>query len=204
MMQPRILQNGVLPDAQQKIIEVNTKLGNTGIARQQGTTRSIYDSLPMDGNTTLRFFQGAAQRSFPFTNMGSFGNKLEVGESLVVQRAYFTVFTVDTGSTPVEVTDLTDFDGIGETGLYKGEIQLEIANQIVMKPVPLTSFFNLWNYRSFQSQLEVFHFSTKLIIPPLLEFVWTVNFPSYTAVADTFIGLHTEGVGSIISTRINL
>jgi len=200
-MQQGQYKGGPLPNPQEKLINVNRRLGNGEIAKQQGTTRVIYDSLPMDGTTNMRFFENANNRSFPFTNLGSFGNQLNVGESLVVQRAYLTVFTVDDSSTPPEITDLTDFDGVGEVGLYKSELQLSVANQTVVKPIPLTSFFHRWNKYAWQDEASVFFFDTELIIPPLYEFVWDLRLPSYTPIADTFIGLHIEGVGAILNTR---
>jgi hypothetical protein len=42
---------------QNKIVGVNNKFGNTNIKNQQGTTRVIFDSLPLDGSTELRFFE---------------------------------------------------------------------------------------------------------------------------------------------------
>ena len=49
--------NPVTP--QQKMVAVNNRFGNTNIAQQQGTTRVIYDSLPLDGRTNFRFFENA-------------------------------------------------------------------------------------------------------------------------------------------------
>jgi hypothetical protein len=53
-MQGRIINN-ITP--QQKIVGVNNKFGNTNIKNQQGTTRVLYDSLPLDGRTNFRFFE---------------------------------------------------------------------------------------------------------------------------------------------------
>ena len=50
-----IIQSLVTP--QQKMVAVNKKFGNTNIKNQQGTTRVIYDSLPLDGRTNFRFFE---------------------------------------------------------------------------------------------------------------------------------------------------
>jgi hypothetical protein len=41
----QIYNAGTTP--QEKIVAVNKKFGNTGIQSQQGTSRIIYDSLPM-------------------------------------------------------------------------------------------------------------------------------------------------------------
>ena len=45
-MKGRIIQQTTPQD---KIVGVNNKFGNTNIKNQQGTTRVIYDSLPLDG-----------------------------------------------------------------------------------------------------------------------------------------------------------
>ena len=77
---------------QQKAVAVNNRFGNTNIKGQQGTTRVIYDSLPLDGATELRFFENASSRQYPFTNITSEGNRLTVGETFVIQKIYFVDF----------------------------------------------------------------------------------------------------------------
>jgi hypothetical protein len=81
-----IIQSRVTP--QQKMVAVNNKFGNSNIKNQQGTTRVIYDSLPLDGRTTFRFFENANNRTFPLTNIGSEGNRLEVGSTFTIEKAY--------------------------------------------------------------------------------------------------------------------
>ena len=49
---------GVSP--QTKAIGINDKFGNTGIKKQQGSTIVKYDTLPLDGRTEYRFFEGSA------------------------------------------------------------------------------------------------------------------------------------------------
>ena len=71
---------------QQKAVAVNNRFGNTNIRGQQGTTRVIYDSLPLDGATELRFFENASSRQYPLTNITSEGNRLTVGETFVIQK----------------------------------------------------------------------------------------------------------------------
>ena len=73
---------------QQKTIGVNDKFGNTGIRKQQGTTRIIYDTLPLDGTRVFEFFKNSQSRPFPYSNTGSDGNKLGVGNTLVIERSY--------------------------------------------------------------------------------------------------------------------
>ena len=79
---------------QMKNIAVNNKFGNSGIQKQQGSTVIKYDTLKLQG-TELRFFEESNQRNFPLSNTGADGNKLGVGNSMVVERVYITVGTYD-------------------------------------------------------------------------------------------------------------
>ena len=84
-------RSGITP--QQKIVSVNQKLGNTGIKSQQGTSTIIYDTLPVTATTTsFRFFEDSSSRVFPFSNTGSDGNKLGVGDTMVLASIIFTIF----------------------------------------------------------------------------------------------------------------
>jgi hypothetical protein len=80
---------------QMKQVFVNNKFGNTGIKRQQGSTVIKYDTLPLDGRTEFRFFEGCQSRVFPFTNSNSEGNKLGVGNSMTIERMYLSIVTTD-------------------------------------------------------------------------------------------------------------
>ena len=83
--------NRVTP--QMKAVAVNDKFGNSGIKKQQGSTVIKYDTLPLDGRTEFRFFEESNQRNFPLSNTGADGNKLGVGNSMVIERVYLTVGT---------------------------------------------------------------------------------------------------------------
>jgi len=86
-MKGRVISNFTPQD---KIVSVNNKFGNTNIKGQQGTTRVLFDSLPLDGSTELRFFENSSSRQYPFTNIGAEGNRLNVGENLYwYQRAKY-------------------------------------------------------------------------------------------------------------------
>ena len=84
-----IYKAGITP--QQKLVAVNNKFGNSSIKDQQGTTRLIYDTLPLSGTSakTLRFFEDSASRQFPFSNTGSDGNKLGVGNTMGSSQLVF-------------------------------------------------------------------------------------------------------------------
>lgn len=183
---------------QRKIIGVNDKFGNRGIKRQQGTTRIIFDSLPLDGRETFRFFEGSNNRDFPFTNMGSSGNQLGVGEALAFERAYLLVVQDDPifGAPIISPLTITSFGGI-----LAGDINLEIANTQVLKPIPLASFAPEFNKNAYFTTYTNFEFDTQIVLPPLLEFVSTVRAVRQPEIADAFLRLTFEGVGSIIAPR---
>ena len=118
---------------QQKTIGVNDKFGNTGIRKQQGTTRIIYDTLPLNGNLVFEFFKNSQNRPFPFSNTGSDGNKLGVGNTLVIERSYLTVVDIS-GETVKSIAAVTD------PNINAAELDVQIANSTVIKQIPLISF----------------------------------------------------------------
>jgi hypothetical protein len=80
---------------QDKIVAVNNRLGNSNIRNQQGTTRVLFDSIELDGRQEFRFFENSGSKQYPFTNVGAEGNRLNVGDTFVVQKIYFGVLTTD-------------------------------------------------------------------------------------------------------------
>lgn len=185
---------------QRKAIGINDKFGNSGIKKQQGSTVIKYDTLPLDGSTELRFFQGSANRLFPLSNTGSDGNKLGVGNSMVVERAYLSVVTYD--------TETGDFESIAAVTLTTSipqvllaEFGFSIANTEVIKNVPILSWLPQFNKIS-ENQLNTnFEFDTQVVVPPLLEYIATLRLPKYTANKDLALRLTIEGTGAIIAPR---
>jgi hypothetical protein len=185
---------------QQKIVSVNNKFGNTNIKGQQGTTRVLFDSIQLNGQTELRFFENAGSKTYPFTNIGSEGNRLNVGDTFVVQKIYFgiTVTDPDTGA----VTNF--FPGTANiASLFKGEFNFQIANSLVIKQLPIAMFsnpaINPTGVNSKDVALETF---TDIVIPPLLEFVATVRLANgVTAVAPTYLTCFIEGTAGIIAPQ---
>jgi hypothetical protein len=185
---------------QQKAVAVNNRFGNTNIKGQQGTTRVIYDSLPLDGSTELRFFENAGSRQYPFTNIGSEGNRLTVGETFVIQKIYFGEITVD-GDTGAFV-DFSANSGTG--GFYEtGEFSFLLANSQVIKQLPFSVFCN-----SVQTVLDpsnqfdrTFDTFTDIVIPPLLEYVLTYRIAPYAAVDNRRLVCFMEGTAGIIAPQ---
>lgn len=187
---------------QDKLIQVADKFGNTGIQKMQGSTVIKYDTLPLDGRNVYEFFQGSAQRNFPFSNTGSDGNRLGVGNSMIVQRAYLSIVKFDrvTGAiTAVDPLTLAAYPA-----LCTSEFGFEIANSLVIKNVPVLSWMPEFNKIAENALNTSFEFDTLISIQPLLEYVATIRQQGQAIVADTFLRLTIEGVGSIMAPRTTM
>jgi len=184
--------------ARNVIVRKTNQAGNVGIKKQQGTTRIIYDSLPIDGGTLFEFFKDN-NRVFPFSNVGQRGGELSVGEAIAVQRAYFSVFEVDplTG----EIVDISSLAGAGLFNQQLGDLNLVIANVQTIKPIPALSQDARFNKNAYWDDYNNFEFDTDIVIQPLLEFSMNLRTPFGVTVADTFLRLTVEGVGAILSPR---
>jgi len=189
---------------QDKIISVNDALGNDAIKMQQGTTRILYDTLPLDTRTVFEFFKNSQQRPFPLSNTGSFGNKLEVGETLCVLNYYLSHIIYANGI-------VTDFETIEAfPNLIAGQLSLEVGNNVIMKPIPASSSISGFNRDAqfndlgFQRGHVNFNFRTRLIIPPMLEYIFKYEIPNAVAASGEYLRLTVEGVGSIINVRHTL
>lgn len=183
---------------QRKAIGVNDKFGNTGIKNQQGSTVIKYDTLPVDGRTEFRFFEGSAQRNFPYSNTGSDGNKLGVGNTLVVERAYLSIVATDGDGLITAVAPVTLSD---DPAITLGEFGFMVANSEVIKTVPVLSWFPQFN-KVAENQLNTnFEFDTQIVLPPLLEYVATLRLAQAFTKANTYLRLTIEGTGAIIAPR---
>jgi hypothetical protein len=185
---------------QQKAVAVNNRFGNTNIKGQQGTTRVIYDSLPLDGSTELRFFENAASRQYPFTNIGSEGNRLTVGETFVIQKIYFGLIEVDT-----DTDAFINFQSIPTTGqgFETGEWSFLLANSQVIKQIPFSVFCNLAQtvINPANTNDQSFDTFTDIVIPPLLEYVLTYRTATYAADATLRLVCFMEGTAGIIAPQ---
>jgi len=189
------IRGAVTPQA--KNVFVNDKFGNSGIKKQQGSTLVRFDSLPFDGRTTFRFFEESQQRNFPLSNTGSDGNKLGVGNSMVVERAYLTYGVyVDGAWTSISKTDLSS-----NVAILTSEFGFEIANSQVIKNIPILSWIPEFNKNAENNLNSNYEFDTQIIIPPLLEFVATLRTQAYTPVTNAYLRLTIEGSGAIIAPK---
>jgi hypothetical protein len=198
-----IYQSGVTP--QQKLVGVNNKFGNTGIKDQQGTSRIIYDSLLYNTSAstqTFRFFEDSASRNFPLTNTGSDGNKLGVGDTMVIQSIGIYYFFVD--RTTKEITwgaPLINAQRYFNLSL----INFEIANNKVIKKVTLTETNRAYN-KNTSTDNNVIVLETQIVLPPLLPYILELQVPlagSITPPANNDVYLQAQiiGTGGIIAPR---
>jgi len=198
---------------QEKIIGVNSRFGNPGIAKQQGTTVEIYDTLPLPtaggSNVVLDFFIDAKTRSFPFTNLKD--GKLPPQEAFVANRIYFYVVkeVISTGKKtmfPLFANDTSLGSLLNNAGIDGlGEVEISISNNRVLKPIPLTSFAPNFNAGD-DSQNNVLQLDTQLVFPPQLEFKLSLKLSSANAAPEDtqiYIAAVMGGVGAIFSPKSN-
>jgi hypothetical protein len=193
-----IYKGGLTP--QQKIVAVNNKFGNFGIKDQQGTTRMLYDTLPIptSGAKNLRFFEDAASRTFPFTNLGSDGNKLGVGNTIVISSISFFVLQYDTVN--------LRFDTIAtiqatSPALQSANVSFEIANNRVLKNLSLVELNAAFDKNEGATNDSTYEMETQIVIPPLLNFVCQLSAPQYTEGTNKYVRCVINGVGGIIAPR---
>jgi len=184
---------------QNKLVGVNNRFGNTNIKNQQGSTRVIFDSIEITGQNTFRFFENAGSRQYPFTNIGSEGNRLNVGETLVIQKIYFGIIEVDpdTGQYVTFTPDTTEIQ------IKFGEFNFLIANSQVLKQVPLTVTSSLLGVNNTNSSDGAFSTFTDIVIPPLLEYVLEYRAANYSAALYTNQRLvcFIEGTAGILAPQ---
>jgi hypothetical protein len=194
----QIYASGSTP--QEKLVGVNNKFGNTGIKNQQGTSRIIYDSLPSGTNTTFRFFEDSASRRFPFTNTGSDGNKLGVGDTMVIESVIFTVFEQINATGEIVVLDNLSNITTQTIAMF----DFEIANNKVIKKVTLSEANPAYS-KSTAANFSNLDLETQIVLPPLLPYILELKLPlALTAAAagrTKYIQAQIIGTGGIIAPR---
>lgn len=193
---------GKLPTAQQKMIKVAENLGIPGIAEMQGTTRMIYDTLPLDGRTTFRFFENN-NRTFPRTNMQQGGGLLGIGECLIVELITFSVITFDAVLTDL-VTNVRTLAVAALPGMYRSDLSMEIANSTAFKSLNLANMLPAFNKSSFNATNETLRMRTDLVIPPQQPFWVQLQSGAATTLANNQLCCTIEGLGSIFSANTTI
>jgi hypothetical protein len=177
--------------AQDKMLNVASRLGLTSLKDMQGTTRMVYDSQTTAA-TNHTFFKGAAQRAFPLSNVGANGNQFQVNEALLVEKIGFFIPTAA--------------DGIAYTGLGANNrsvlFDLVIGNKTVMKDVSCElggeqAFYNDGTSASSVIDLE----GVGILIPPQVEYYVVAKI--YNAAARTAetarLGCYLFGTGALLN-----
>ena len=156
--------------AQDKMLNVASRLGLTTLKDMQGTTRMVYDSQTTAA-TQHTFFKGASQRAFPLTNVGANGNQFQVNEALLVEKIGFFI---------PSAADGIAYGGLGTSGVSV-KFDLIIGNKTVIKDATCEfggeqAFYNDGTVASSVIDLE----GVGILIPPQVE---------YYVVAKPFDGL---------------
>ncbi len=198
-----IYKSGVTP--QQKLVAVNNKFGNSNVKSQQGTSRILYDSILVTaGKSNFRFFEDSSSRTFPLTNTGSEGNKLGVGDTMVIAQVLFSLVTrSNSGPTNGQWTAQQPLTATFP-GVSLGYFNVEIANNQVIKKVSLTEQDFQFNKSTFNNVDNTIDLETSIVIPPLLPFVVELQLPNglTTNVGfDYYVECQIIGVGGIIAPR---
>lgn len=191
---------------QQKIIDVNKRLGNPGVANMQGSTRIIYDDIKYIGwENNFRFFEGAGSKTFPRTNLDS--NKLQVGESISILRMYFMVFIYNREGHLQDWVQQNNFPP-----MMFADYDVVIGNKTVLKNNPLLSHHSEVNPDNFGSGgfmqgFSNFSFTSIITISPLIEFLVNLRLglPMVppAPLTDCYMRCVIEGMGGLLNTKVN-
>lgn len=199
-------------------------MGFPNIQHMQGTTRVIYDSLQLQTtatNTILTFFENVNTRKFPFTNLTE--NKFQIGETMALQR--FSMMIVEFQPSTQQVKSINSLAALGEfKPLYRSDMNFLIAQDTVIKKLPLQSLYSAFNKdsrfntaqvfganpgltNSFEISQDVFWFDNDIVLPPQIEFLAQLQIPPITlpATADRtwHLMITMEGLGSLYAPKAN-
>jgi len=192
-------KSSVIPSTSEirKIVGAANRFGNPGIKNQQLTTFEIYDYLPLlSGAQSYKFFQNVNTRSFPFTNIQE--NRLQVGETMVINRVWFTIFSTLAGVAQPVVT----IEQAGLGGLYISQFSWLNDNNRVIKDLSLTNQQAEFNRKGWSTDNNVFHLETDITIQPLIRFICELQTPNVGVIGDNvFIGCHAAGVGTLLAPK---
>jgi len=192
-----------------RIAAVGKETFNRQLGKQQGTTRTIYDTIPLTGSPNVfNFFENLANKGFPWTNLNR--NSFTDQEAMNIQRAYLTI---------IETSNDTDYqilaaDTIQVYGVFQrsntvatpstknqyskfelAQASIFVSGQQILKNFSFLSADPRFNYCNqgitslsqvttgstmAASGLEVYDFASPAVIPPNREFIVSVQVPPYT------------------------
>lgn len=187
---------------QEKLVNVNNRLGNDFLRSMQGTTKMVYDTLEvLPGQNVYQFFKDTNTRTFPFCNVKN--DSLPVAESLSVQRLSLSVLieTLEIGGPKYTINPI---QGV-VTNLELSDLSLKIANDVVMKPIAIQHFLPEYNKNATNEKLEIFEMNTDMVIPPQLDFSFELRVFNLIIEPQTkvYLRLIVEGVGAQFNGKTN-
>lgn len=206
--------------AASKIEKVTTKLGLSGLNKQQATHRVIFDTLPLVVSTeqvTFNFFKNVQTRQFPLSNINQ--NKLDAGEVMAIESFYLFLMRTSNPATPNDVQQIQSLEEIAEfQRLYHSILNIQIAQKQVTKDIYLGSSRSTFNLESkymtpvagatFTAYSQsVFKLKVPFVLQPDIEFVIPITAGAIAAlpVAGSWrLGLAIEGLGGIYDPAANL
>lgn len=211
-------------NAGRKITRVTDKMGVKGIGNMQGTTRIIYDAIVLQSSTTqqtIKFFEDVNTRKFPYTNISE--NKLQVAETIAMQRFSMAILEVDITNPALPlIVSINPLASIGQfKPLYRSDLSISIAQDQVVKKLPLQALYSAFNRNSqfngsqtfgaggtttsFEVSHDVFHFDNPIVIPPQIEFVAQLQIPAFTLPVapnrEWRMMMTLEGLGSLFAPK---
>jgi hypothetical protein len=193
---------------------------NKGLTKQQGTTRTIYDTIPLTGSPNqFNFFENLANKGFPWTNLNR--NSFTDAEAMNIQRAYLTIIQTsnDTDYQLIN-TDTLSVYGVFQRSQTKAtpttkdqfskfllaQASIFISGQQILKNFTFLSADPRFNYNNTGfagyaevttgstitgAGKEVYDFASPAVIPPNREFIVSVQVPTYDATAIDSAGTNT-------------
>lgn len=189
---------------QQKIVNVNNNVGNSFIKDMQGTTKMIFDTLPLDGTRKLVFFENTNSRNFPFTNVTS--DQLQAAETMSIDRISLSLCRFDNAGVLLSIIPF-DINQIPTPfiPLSLGTLEIMVAQDNVMLPIAIQHFSPQFNKTANDNEQSVFEMNTTLIIIPQQNIRFTVSVPAYQVnpEQDWRLRLIVEGVGSQFNGKTN-
>lgn len=192
----------VIPSSSEirKIVGASNRFGNPGIKNQQLTTMEVFHYLPVASNVTLDFFRAVNTAVFPFANIQE--NRLQVGETMVINRIFFDVIEVITATGEIKKV-LTLENAF--PGAYMSQFSWLNDNNRVIKELGLTNMKPAHNRKGWNVENDVFHLETDITIQPLIRFICQLQIPIVTLPATEgstyYIGCHAQGTGTLLAPK---
>lgn len=192
----------VIPSSSEirKIVGASNRFGNPGIKNQQLTTMEVFHYLPVASNVTLDFFRAVNTAVFPFANIQE--NRLQVGETMVINRIYFDVIKVNNTTGAIDAVDT--LENLFPTA-YMSQFSWLNDNNRVIKELGLTNMKPAHNRKGWNEKNDVFHLETDITVQPLIRFVCQLQIPIVTLPTATgytfYIGCHAQGTGTLLAPK---